>query len=115
MKIKRILALIAGVFLLLTSVGKSFSTAKRILHDGAPNYSSYGGYGYKNLVYHTFTVMQRAIYGWNHYHMGMYNSLDEKTKLYDNKHPMHKVHCFFGLTYIRLPDNQGFESYPTHP
>jgi len=92
------------------------STAKRMLHDGAPNYSSYGGYGYKNLIYHTFTGMKRAIYGWNHYHMGKYNPLTDKVDTYDEKEDfIHNVHCFFGLTYIRLPDNQGFESYPARP
>lgn len=91
------------------------NTAKRILHDGAPNYSSYGGYGYDNLVYHRFTDMQSAIYGWNHYHMGKYDPIKQKAVTYSNNQMIHSVHVFFGLTYIRKSDNTGFDSYPVNP
>ncbi len=99
------------------------STAKRMLYESAPSYSNYGGYGYKNLVYDKFTSMTRAVYGWNHYHVGMYNPTTGKFKRYSpvkdsngNELPcMHSVHSFFGLTYISLPNDQGFVSYPANP
>ena len=99
------------------------STAKQMLYESAPSYSNYGGYGYKNLVYDKFTSMTHAVYGWNHYHVGMYNPTTGEIKRYrpvknsnGSELPcMHSVHSFFGLTYIRLPNDQGFVSYPANP
>ena len=88
------------------------NTAKRMLYESCPSYSNYGGYGYKNLVYHRFTEMKRAVYGWNHYHIGMYNSISKVAETYDEEASIHAVHSFFGLTYIRLGDNEGFVSLP---
>lgn len=58
------------------------STAKRTLYESARSYSNYGGYGYKNLAYDKFTSMKHAVYGWNHYHVGMYNPTTGKVKRY---------------------------------
>lgn len=91
------------------------NTAKKMLYDSTPSYSNYGGYGYNNLVYHKFTNMTRAVYGWNHYHVGKYNPTTGKASTYSNSDPIHAVHSFFGLTYIRLANNQGFVSYPANP
>lgn len=91
------------------------STCKKMLFEGAPNYSSYGGYGYKNLVYHKFTDMTRAVYGWNHYHMGKYSPSKNEALTYPKSDPIHGVHAFFGLTYVRLADNQGFVTFPSNP
>ena len=91
------------------------NNAKRMLYESAPSYSNYGGYGYKNLVYHKFTKMINAIYGWDHYHIGKYDPVKDITTTYSKKEPIHNVHSFFGLTYIRLADNGGFASFPANP
>lgn len=99
------------------------STAKRTLYESARSYSNYGGYGYKNLAYDKFTSMKHAVYGWNHYHVGMYNPTTGKVKRYtpvtdsngEELPCMYSVHSFFGLTYIRLANDQGFISYPANP
>lgn len=72
-------------------------------------------YGYKNIVYHRFTEMTRAVYGWNHYHVGIYNPTKGIAKPYDDTLPIHQVHSFFGLAYTKLANNQGFVSYPSNP
>ncbi len=91
------------------------STAKRMLFESTPSYSNYGNYGYKNLVYHKFTNMKYAVYGWNHYHVGKYDPIKQKAVTYPEEEDIHSVHSFFGLTYIRLANNQGFVSYPANP
>lgn len=99
------------------------NTAKNLLLNSAPNYSMYGGFGNNNIIYHRFTEMKNVIYGWNHYHIGMYDSVTGKTKTYPqikdvngNTIPsIHDVHSFFGLTYIRLANNSGFVSFPANP
>lgn len=91
------------------------SLAKKMLAEGAPSYFNYGNYKYKNIVYHRFTDMSQAIYGWNHYHMGKYNPVEEKafTIEHDNNNKsIGNVHAFFGLGYVRRPNNDGFDSYP---
>ena len=91
------------------------STAKRMLYESAPSYSNYGGYGYNNLVYHKFTEMKYAVYGWNHYHVGKYDPIKQKAVTYPKTEEIHSVHSFFGLAYIRLANNEGFVSYPANP
>lgn len=91
------------------------STAKKMLFESTPSYSNYGGFGYKNLVYHKFTEMKRAIYGWNHYHVGMYDPIKLKAKTYKSNHRIHDVHSFFGLLYIQLDHDQGYIGYPSNP
>lgn len=91
------------------------SNAKCMLYESTPSYSNYGGYGYKNLVYHKFTTMTKAIYGWNHYHVGKYDPSKNKASTYPENEPIHSVHSFFGLTYVRLSNNDGFASFPSNP
>ncbi len=96
------------------------NTAKRMLYNGANAYSNYGGYGYKNLIYDRFDEMKYAVWGWNHYHLGMYNPVTKTAGRYRKEtSPSGKitpsirdVHAFFGLTYIRKEDKSGFDHYP---
>lgn len=62
-----------------------------------------------------FTNMKYAVYGWNHYHVGKYDPIKQKAVTYPEEEDIHSVHSFFGLTYIRLANNQGFVSYPANP
>lgn len=90
-------------------------TAKRMLYEAAPSYSNWNGFGYKNLVYHQFTHMKRAVYGWNHYHVGRYNPISEEAETYGRELqwlPIRKVHSFFGLAYVRLSNQNGFVGFP---
>lgn len=99
------------------------NTANNLLMSSAPNYANYAGFGNKNLVYHKFTEMKTAVYGWNHYHMGMYDPVTLKAKTYPQIKDsngktipsIHEVHCFFGLTYVRFADDQGLISFPANP